>query len=157
MNQDDTIRMAREAGIVSPEETGEVWCAGEWQLHEFANLVIADYQERTKWDGIHTCHSECQRPVCVSIRKAVNAEREKVAKWMLRNGYATGHGDTTEDLLAELDWQFAESLNRELAKGSKIEREECAKVLDDLVLDHPGRADLTARQCAFAIRERGAP
>jgi len=37
------------------------------------------------------------------------------------------------------------------------EREECAKVCDDLVLAHPGRADLTAQQCAFAIRERGAP
>jgi hypothetical protein len=37
------------------------------------------------------------------------------------------------------------------------EREACAKVCDELVLEHPGRADLTAKQCAFAIRERGAP
>jgi hypothetical protein len=37
------------------------------------------------------------------------------------------------------------------------EREACAKVCDDLVLAHPGRADLTAQQCALAIRERGAP
>jgi hypothetical protein len=37
------------------------------------------------------------------------------------------------------------------------EREACAKVCDDLVLAHPGRADLTAQQCAIAIRERGAP
>jgi hypothetical protein len=27
---------------------------------------------------------------------------------MIRNGYATGHGDTTEDLLDELEWQIAE-------------------------------------------------
>ena len=37
------------------------------------------------------------------------------------------------------------------------EREECAKVCDELVLEHPGRADLTAKQCALTIRERGAP
>jgi len=37
------------------------------------------------------------------------------------------------------------------------EREACAKVCDELVLEHPGRADLTAKQCATAIRERGAP
>jgi hypothetical protein len=35
-------------------------------------------------------------------------EREKVAKWMVERGYATGHGDTVEDLLKELDWQVAE-------------------------------------------------
>ena len=35
------------------------------------------------------------------------------------------------------------------------EREACAKVCDGLVLDHPGRADLTADQCAAAIRARG--
>ena len=35
-------------------------------------------------------------------------EREKVAAWMMQRGYATGHGDTTEDLLQELDWQVKE-------------------------------------------------
>lgn len=35
------------------------------------------------------------------------------------------------------------------------EREACAKVCDELVLEHPGRADLTAKQCAAAIRARG--
>jgi len=35
-------------------------------------------------------------------------EREKVAKWMSERGYATGHGDTIEDLLKEIDWQAAE-------------------------------------------------
>jgi hypothetical protein len=36
------------------------------------------------------------------------AEREKVAKWMISKGYSTGHGDTTEDLLKELEWQIRE-------------------------------------------------
>lgn len=34
------------------------------------------------------------------------AEREKVAAWMITKGYATGHGDTIEDLLKELEWQI---------------------------------------------------
>ena len=40
--------------------------------------------------------------------KAAEVEREKVAKWMIQQGYATGHGDTTEGLLAELEWQVKE-------------------------------------------------
>ena len=36
------------------------------------------------------------------------AEREKLAAWMMAQGYATGHGDTVEDLLQELDWQVRE-------------------------------------------------
>ena len=35
-------------------------------------------------------------------------EREKLAKWMIERGYATGHGDSVEDLLKELEWQVAE-------------------------------------------------
>jgi len=45
------------------------------------------------------------------------AEREKVAAWMMRQGYATGHGDSVEDLLQELDWQIREQ-ERE-SKGEK--------------------------------------
>ena len=47
------------------------------------------------------------------------AEREKVAAWMMSQGYATGHGDTVEDLLKELEWQIAER-----------EREACAKLCE---------------------------
>jgi hypothetical protein len=36
--------------------------------------------------------------------------------------------------------------------ATSIERERAARVCDDLVLDHPGRADLTAKQCADKIR-----
>ena len=38
----------------------------------------------------------------------MHEEREKLASWMIRNSYATGHGDTTADLLAELEWQISE-------------------------------------------------
>ena len=45
------------------------------------------------------------------------AERNKLAAWMIERGYATGHGDTVEDLLKELEWQIAER-----------EREACASI-----------------------------
>lgn len=35
------------------------------------------------------------------------ASREKVAQFMLRNSFATGHGDTIDDLLGELEEQIA--------------------------------------------------
>jgi hypothetical protein len=48
------------------------------------------------------------------------AEREKLAAWMMRQGYATGHGDTVEDLLKELEWQIEERISNE--------REACASI-----------------------------
>lgn len=89
-------------------------------------------------DDIHTCHAECQNPVCVAIR----AEREKVAKWMIERGYATGHGDTIENLLGELDWQIKERI--------AIEHD---KFCSDLRALH----DVHSLQSVSAIRERGAP
>ena len=67
------------------------------------------------------------------------AEREKVARWHIGSGYTTGHGDTIEDLLVELEWQVRES-----------EREACAKVCEDWP---EGREDVYS--IAQAIRARG--
>ena len=78
------------------------------------------------------------------------AEREKVARWHIGSGYTTGHGDTIEDLLVELEWQVRES-----------EREACAKICDEKVdseyatgkVDHNEMAWTQA--CLIAIRARG--
>jgi len=35
-------------------------------------------------------------------------DKERLAAWMMQQGFATGHGDTTEKLLEELSWQIAE-------------------------------------------------
>ena len=74
------------------------------------------------------------------------AEREKIAAWMRSKSYATGHGDTTEDLLKELEWQVAER-----------EREACAKVCEELFqTTSPYMTYAEAAQdCADAIRARG--
>ena len=53
-------------------------------------------------------------------------ERNKLAAWMMARGYATGHGDTTEDLLEELEWQVRES-----------ERNACAAIARQWDVDHP--------------------
>lgn len=52
----------------------------------------------------------------------VHEDREKLALWMMGHGYATGHGDTIDDLLSELEWQINEKIDRE----RKSERERCA-------------------------------
>ena len=73
------------------------------------------------------------------------AEREKVAAWMRSKSYATGHGDTIEDLLKELEWQVAER-----------EREACAKVCEDYTDRYAGCEDEGhGYEIAAAIRARG--
>lgn len=37
---------------------------------------------------------------------------ETVARWMIANGFATGHGDNLADLLSELGWQIREIRDR---------------------------------------------
>ena len=59
------------------------------------------------------------------------AEREKVAAWMMQRSYATGHGDTIEDLLKELEWQIAENWTNALVKGVEGEREAIAQIIED--------------------------
>lgn len=77
------------------------------------------------------------------VETAAAAERQKVAAWMVERSYATGHGDTTEDLLKELEWQVRES-----------EREACAKLCESLA----GSMWVTREaslECSDAIRARG--
>ena len=66
------------------------------------------------------------------------AEREKAVQWMMQEGYATGHGDSIEDLLQELEWQVQER-----------EGEACAQMVDDMVRYADGH------ECAAAIRSKG--
>lgn len=97
---------------------------------------------------IHTCHDECERPACVASRAASNAamrmEREKVAKWMMRQGYATGHGETTEDLLAELEWQIAENWGHALSKGVQGERSRTANLVENMGIEGYGTLAIAA-------------
>ena len=63
-------------------------------------------------------------------------ERNKLAQWMIKHSYATGHGDTMENLLKELEWQVIAA-----------EREACAQVCETLDAwneDDPGSSAATA-------------
>ena len=80
MDRDDIIRMAQDAGMtpISQVSTADLICTKE-AIERFANLVAAAERERIKWDTIHSCHPECDKPVCVAIRAAVTEEREACA------------------------------------------------------------------------------
>lgn len=80
------------------------------------------------------------------------AQREKLAHWMRSLGYATGHGDTIEEMMDHLGTQIAEGLEAEVL----MEREACAKVCDATNLfDMPITVEVSAiRKCASAIRAR---
>ena len=82
------------------------------------------------------------------------SDKEKLAQWMIAKGYATGHADSMEDLLQELDWQIAENWNRALIAGITTEREACAKVVEILIPEQT-EDGLIGHTIAKAIRERG--
>ncbi len=124
MNRDDIIRMAREAGMAPAE-------------------IVTD------------------KPVIYPVPEAIErfaalvaaAEREKVASWMMKRGYSTGHGDTIEDLLQELDWQIVDNWTRAMMNGVTTEREMCAKIVDRW---HEGpSSEPEMAEIAEEIRSRG--
>jgi hypothetical protein len=73
-------------------------------------------------------------------------ERNKLAAWMMSQGYATGHGDSIEKLLEELEWQIEERIRNE--------REECAKVCEDAISSNQVGKNVCTN-LATAIRARG--
>ena len=79
------------------------------------------------------------------------SDKETLAQWMMQHGYATGHGDTMEDLLVELDVQIVENWTRALVKGVQGEREACAKFAAEYMEKHEG----AHFGIADAIRARG--
>ena len=110
--------------------------------------VLRMVREVADKDKVDPVHNDMVTLTIDELVRLLIAEREKVAQGMMQRGYATGHGNTTEDLLAELDWQIAENWNRALINGMKTEREACAKVAA-WILKMPNN-DVSA-----AIRARG--
>ena len=98
--------------------------------------------------------AEWEASVAEAWSKAIESGlRETVAEWMIERGYATGHGDTVEDLLKELEWQIRER-----------EREACAKACEENLRDEYLRQARPIQEevmllaaiadCAAAIRAR---
>jgi len=89
MNRDDIIRMAREAGWSGiytqwAEPTGKP----DWSPVKESLTVPVTMKQIERFAAL-----------------VAAAERNKLAQWMIQHSYATGHGDTVEDLLKELEWQ----------------------------------------------------
>ena len=105
----------------------------------FEQWVNAPQQELPKGGG--------NLPPPLAGRAGAAAQREKVAHWMRNLGYATGHGDSIEDLLDHLGTQIAEGLEAE----ALTEREACAKVCEGI---GDGNKWSDAHNCAAAIRAR---
>jgi hypothetical protein len=127
-------------GALTDQELAELQ-----RLERFAAIVAS--AERKQYE--HTLKLQ-QASYEREIKIEVEAEREKVAHWMRSMGYATGHGDTVEDLLDHLGTQIAE--------GLLMEREACAKVCETL---RPSRREFSklfydaCTASADSIRARG--
>ena len=58
------------------------------------------------------------------------AEREKVAAWMMAQGYSTGHGDTVEDLLKELEWQIEDRIKNIIRTKTYVMQNDLAESVE---------------------------
>ena len=72
---------------------------------------------------------------------------EALAQWMMANGFATGHGESFDSLIAELDWQFQERETRIAAALSAARREEREAIVK-LGLSYESDDDLLNRYIA---------
>jgi hypothetical protein len=83
----------------------------EWERLEPMRIRIMseayDLADRGDSEGFNSVKVMCS-DVLALIETEIATEREKVAQWMMDKGYATGHGDSIEDLVKEIEWQVAE-------------------------------------------------
>jgi hypothetical protein len=153
---DDIILMAKEAGIYHAFDSEGHWDGLTDQklfdphphpndvvygdkrtveiLERFAALVRADERDRSTRENAY-----------------VIAERNKVAAWMIAQGYATGHGDTIEGLLEELEREIgfdkAELWIKRINEAVLAERK--------WVLDYMQTHGISNESLDKAIRARG--
>ena len=144
MTRDDITQMAREAALPLFEDDGIVG-----PLQRFAEIVAAAEREACIENARTVggdAGAEMEKLIRARGQEWNRDDINKLANWMIAKGYATGHGETMEDLLAELEWQIAEGWNRAMINGVTTEREACI----DIVARHGGSVEIEA-----AIRARG--
>ena len=132
MTQDDIIRIARresvkrirvrimqEAYDLADRDDSEGYNSVKVMCSDVLGMIDELLDER-QWQGLTDeekadpvsgldIANNIEREWRDRMNAALKTEREKVAQWMILRGYATGHGDTIEDLLQELEWQIAEN------------------------------------------------
>ena len=130
MDREAVIRMAREAGLrVGTNLSGVVLVGSPAEI----GLVHLTIEELERFAAL-----------------VAAAERNKLAAWMIQFGFATGHGDTMEQLVDALESEIVDRIECEI----DTEREACAKLCDVLAV-HPEYASDITKVAAQAIRARG--
>ena len=80
---------------------------------DIERLVILAYeagQESMKWDGIHSCHPDCQRPACVHTRKTY------------QEGYEAGRKDENEAIADAVSKCDARATPKGIAAAIRVRR-----------------------------------
>ena len=107
----------RTVMVAAAEEIHEHWSAhcdadgyGPTNLMTRLERGIAAQYRYSAGDfaRLYACLADLDAKRNEALARAEAAAREAVAAWMIEHAFATGHGDTLTDLLAELSWQIAE-------------------------------------------------
>ena len=95
-----TMELAESVGLIGPASRTHDLHAAIQRFHDLICVNATIKAVKMAADAIR----EATPPAAL----AQSAERNKLAAWMQAQGYATGHGDTIEQLLEELRWQVEE-------------------------------------------------
>lgn len=101
------------------------WIFDEWHLPIFAGMLIQVGRQ---------------------------AAKQQLVDWMVKEEFDV-HQETFEGLLKSLENQIARNYVKGMVKAAKIEREECAKLLEEM--DSNDRLSNYYKVAAVRIRERG--
>lgn len=139
MTRDDIIRLAREAGFLVNQPSPElVEC-----MEHFANLVVADFLERT---GQYVTNDASRE---AAIAEAVAKER----KARIAAQAELQHVQQVTQQAGVLATKVAYA--RGVEAGAAAEREACADICDDLHWNWRIGDTSGPKECAEAIRARG--
>lgn len=86
------------------------------------------------WEMVKAEHDK-QIEIAQAYERGWNAALAQLAAWMIKHSYTTGHGDTIEDLLKELEWQIEDRIKNIIrAKPAKPSRLFGLKAGDNFIL-----------------------
>jgi hypothetical protein len=89
------------------------------------SLAAQGYNPGAAWDE---SWQECRRHAEAMMEEEKQRPLTLICEWMIKNGYATGHGESVDDLLHQLDWQLEEQIK--LAKERERKAFEAAWYAD---------------------------
>ena len=86
------------------------------------------------WEMVKAEHDK-QIEIAKAYKQGWNEALAQLAAWMIKHSYTTGHGDTIEDLLKELEWQIEDRIKNIIrAKPTKPLRLFALQIGDTFVL-----------------------